>query len=985
MGRGSAPRAAGALAAALAALLLAAAPAAAKFDPAHEWRTARTAHFVVLFHEGCDDLAARAALLAEEAHALLAPRVGWEPRAPTRLIIADDADEAQGWATPYPYNQVLISPTPPIGGLGFGTTRYDDWLRLVITHEYTHVLQLDMASRLPLALRSVFGRLYFPNALAPEWFVEGLATYEETELTAGGRGRSPGSAMVLRMAALAGEVPGLDEMAVLPDAWPAGQVPYLFGESFLRFLAGRYGRARVAALSQAYGGRPLPFLVESTGRGVLGAGYRELWDAWSADLQRRSAAERDAVRAPTRPTPLTADGRLNLAPAWSPDGARVAWLRSDGHEYPGIWVAGADGSGRRKLADTVFPFGSAETTLSWSPDGARLYATRPGFIRGAAQYNDLWAFAPAAGRWTRLTEGLRARDPHPSPDGRTLALVTAERGTTRLALLDLAAPVPVRDPARLRFLSEPAADQYFAPRWSPDGSRIAVGVRLPGGAGEIRVLDPAGRVLARTPAGPAAIGAPAWSPDGREVLFSADRTGIFNVFAWTPATGGLRQLTDAVGGVFCPAPSPDGRTLALVEYTERGYDLGTLDLAALRPGRLVAPDAAGDQSPAAPAAPPPAPLASAPYSPLDTVLPRLWLPWLGYSPASGSLYGFITGGQDALARHAYTLSALYGPDEDRLIHTAVYAYDRWRPTLRLLSSDVDRGYGGLVSGPGGAIDYWERERTVGADLVLGFPGFDSSQSLSLGYRYRELSPLTDLPDAAAAAPGAPFAGRLGSTRAAWGFSSAHRQAFSISPADGATVALGLERYQEGLGSDLSFTRASADWAQFLALPARDHVLAARLFVGGASGEVPAQGAFLLGGGSPGDVSYALDDRSLLLRGYPAGAFRGERAALASVEYRFPLTEDGRGGVSLPLFLRRVHGALFVDAGEAWDGDAFSRADVRVGVGAELRVDFFLSYFVPATLRLGIAAGLDEGGGVYPTLGIWLPQAFTGASGARGGW
>ena len=270
--------------------LLAAGSAHAKFDPAHRWRTLQTPHFAIHFHEGCDELAARAAPIAEQAHALLAARVGWTPRERTRLIIADDADAAGGWATPYPYNQILITPTPPLGEFGLGTTRHDDWLRLVITHEYTHILQLDMASRLPLALRSIFGRLYFPNAIQPAWLIEGLATFEETELTAGGRGRSPGSAMILRMAALEGPFPTLDQMAVTPDAWPAGQVPYLFGESFLRYLAERFGREKIADLSRDYGGRPLPFLVESTGREVLGEEYRDLWARGRRNCGRRAAS-----------------------------------------------------------------------------------------------------------------------------------------------------------------------------------------------------------------------------------------------------------------------------------------------------------------------------------------------------------------------------------------------------------------------------------------------------------------------------------------------------------------------------------------------------------------------------------------------------------------------------------------------------------------------------------------------------------------------
>jgi len=1060
--------------------LLAAGSAHAKFDPAHRWRTLQTPHFAIHFHEGCDELAARAAPIAELAHALLTSRVGWTPREKTRLIIADDADAASGWASPYPYNQILITPTPPLGEFGLGTTRHDDWLRLVITHEYTHILQLDLASRLPLALRSIFGRLYFPNAIQPEWLIEGLATYEETELTPGGRGRSPGSAMILRMAALEGPFPTLDQMAVLPDAWPAGQVPYLFGESFLRYLAERFGRGGIADLSRDYGGRPLPFLAESTGREVLGEEYRDLWGAWSAELRARSdeLARAITARGLTHSTALTTDGRINAAPAWSPDGRRIAWLRADGYDYPAIWVMNADGSQRQRLVKNAFATNSSGATLSWSTDGRRLYYTKQDIFRGAASVNDIWAWDFTRGRETRITRGLHARDPHSSPDGRTLALVTAARGLTRLALLDLDAQLPARTQSRLLPLGELSAEQLAEPRWSPDGLLIAASVWMPGGETEIRLLDREGRLLTRVGHGHALDGAPAWSPDGRTLFFSSDTTGVFNIFAWNAQTGDTAQVTNVLGGAFSPAPSPDGRRLAFTDYTAHGYDIRVLDLdtatafpqaaakesvtgkgdgseptaglhlvddhvtnqlgsldgtsrhdalagrrggAAGRspsaersehkeevPATLLRPaiqsqaerdhehteqgaisdERANGRVEGGPRRQDPAALmgtagsSSTPYSALDTLLPRFWFPWAAYSPVNGTLLGLVTGGQDVLQRHRYTLTGLYGPKNNRLMYWADYAYDGLRPTLRLSSSDFDRTYSGLLQDAHGSADYTERRRSIGADVSLDFPGFESSQAITIAYRYRELSSLTPLPPWPGYEGVLPATGPLGSTQLAWAFSNAHRKSLSISPAGGRRVELLLEHYQEGFGSDYTFTQTSLDWNEYVSLPVPRHVLAARLFVGGMSDGPPQQGVFSLGGNPPGGIESALDNSALLLRGYPPDTFRGERAVLASLEYRFPLVEVGRGGVSAPFFLRRLHGALFVDAGEAWTDGGFRADGLHAGIGAEIRSDLFFSYFLPLTVRVGLAAGFGEKGGVYPTLGILMPQGLPGAATSR---
>jgi sugar lactone lactonase YvrE len=802
--------------------------------------------------------------------------------------------------------------------------------------------------------------------------------------------------MILRMAALDGPFPTLDRMAVLPDAWPAGQVPYLFGESFLRYLSDRFGREKIAALSRAYSGRTLPFLVESTGRDVLGEGYRDLWEQWSAELRKQARATAQAVAAggSTPSAALTTDGRLNISPAWSPDGRRIAWLRADGSDDPGIWIMDADGSNGRRLVKNAFSTTSSAAALGWSPDGARLYYTRQGFVRGAAVVNDVWAWDFAAGREVRVTRGLHARDAQPSPDGRTLALVTAGGGLTRLSLLDLdGEPLPVAAPSRLRPLTEPSAEQFAEPRWSPDGDRIAVSVWEPGGEKGVRILDRSGNLLARVGTAGALDGAPSWSPDGQRLYFSSDATGIYNLFRWDARTSGVERVTNVVGGAFAPAVSPDGRTLAYADYTARGFDIRLLELDALPPagagkrGRGAPPDgapqglAAGAPRRQDPAAPTGAADAPRPYTPLDTILPRLWFPWLAHSPASGTLAGFVTGGQDVLERHRYTLTALYGPRAERLMHWADYSYDGLRPTLSLSSSDADRTYGGLLRDGRRSADYTERRRSLGAAVTLDFPGFDSSQSATIGYRYRELSALTPDTPWPGYAGRRPATGPLGSTRLTWSFSDARRQPLSVSPSGGRRVGLDLEHYQRGFGSASTFTVASLDWSEYFALPAPRHVLAARFFAGVISGGPPQQGVFGLGGGVAGEVDAAREDQDLRLRGFAPGSFRGERAVLASLEYRFPLLEVGRGGVSFPLFLRRLHGAVFVDAGEGWDAGEFRPSALHAGVGAEIRLDMLLSYSVPLTVRLGVAAGLDSAGGVYPTLGLSLPLGLTG-SGAR---
>ena len=85
------------------------------------------------------------------------------------------------------------------------------------------------------------------------------------------------------------------------------------------------------------------------------------------------------------------------------------------------------------------------------------------------------------------------------------------------------------------------------------------------------------------------------------------------------------------------------------------------------------------------------------YNPLPTLAPRLWLPNFGYSSYSGTLAGLFTFGADAVERHSYTLSALYGPAKQRTWYDFNYLYDGWFPSLKFRAWDIDMTYANLLS------------------------------------------------------------------------------------------------------------------------------------------------------------------------------------------------------------------------------------------------------------------------------------------------
>ena len=111
-----------------------------RYDWRLRFRTLSTPHFDVHAHQGEEALAERLGAIAEQVRSRFAPVFG-VPRGRVQVILVDQTDLSNGSATPFPYDAIEITAVPPGGETLIGNTT--DWLELVFTHEYTHILHLD--------------------------------------------------------------------------------------------------------------------------------------------------------------------------------------------------------------------------------------------------------------------------------------------------------------------------------------------------------------------------------------------------------------------------------------------------------------------------------------------------------------------------------------------------------------------------------------------------------------------------------------------------------------------------------------------------------------------------------------------------------------------------------------------------------------------------------------------------------------------------
>ena len=924
-------------------------------DPSFSWMTLTSPHFLVHYHQGEESLARRAVILAEDVHNRLVPRMKSQPRNRTNIVLIDAMDDANGWATPMPYNLITLYITPPLGEPGFGAHPHDDWMRMLITHEYTHIVQFDMLNGASQVLNNIFGNLYFPNMWQPVWLKEGLAVFEETELTGGGRNRSPASDMVLRMALLEDNFPSISHAANFTEKWPDGEVPYLFGGGFTGFIAEKYGREKLADISIEYSGRSWPFLVNSTAYRAIGNGYPALWEEWKSRLHRRFEDTKKEVldNGESKSRALTRRGYKNLAPAISPDGKQIAYSVNNADEHPSIHLMNIDGSIDRKLFNNITLSGQS---IAWGQDGKGFYYTKTEMVRNTNLYNDIYYFDLERHKEIRLTSHLRARDAAPSPNGTKLVFVTNRLGKTRLAMLPLLHKT-IATEKDINWLVDDSANQYETPRFSPDGQKIAVGVRQPDGYKDIWILDSQGNKIEELMHDRAIDGGAVWSADGLSLYFSSDRSGIFNLYVYDFASKQISQVSNVLGGAFMPSITPDGSGIAFANYSSLGYDIHFLEN---KPSTWSVGNFR-DPYPEVSYIDKEVNTEQSVYNPLPTLTPRFWLPYMGYSPYSGSLGGFITFGSDAVQRHSYIFSALYGPSKKRAWYDLNYRYDGSFPSLRLIAQDRDTTYSNLLEQKSGFIaqDYYvERSRVLDASMIFPLLELDRQNELSIGYRRKIMGSLSKVPPWTGYDGVIPAEGVSASGRASYFFNNAEKFGYSISPENGRSFELGYEQLSNKIGSDFNLEKYSFDWHEYIDFPFDHHVLLLRAYAGKSIGDVIPQRAFQLGGDNPGDLTVNVLEQNIFLRGYPVNKYRGQKVGLMSAEYRFPVNNIEMGFGNTPFFFKRVHGALFAEAGNAWDA-SYSIGDMKRAAGLEARLDMTLAYSLPITFRLCIAKALDD--------------------------
>lgn len=937
-------------------------------DPDRDWFTLETPHFAIHSYDGGEPLARRVAAFAEEAYARVNPLLGFTPSERTHIALVDDVDAANGFAAVIPYSGITLYASPPLPGDTLAS--YVDWLRLLVFHEYAHVVHLNTASGLPEALNGVFGKTFKPNQMLPRWFTEGIATWVESRVSSAGRVGSSRFEMFLRAQALADVMPELSELSGVPLRPPGATHWYLYGSDLVRTIVEGAGSAGLRRFTASYGRRMIPFgvslaLKKSTGKG-LGAWY-DLMIQHAKD-RARAVMKRVDRAGRMEGEQLTRGGFTKGQPQFSPDGRHIAYLRSDGHG-PAYLVL-AEAKSPQRFSKWVRCDGGCGG-FSWRPDGREVLLSTNRYHRRVNLHTDLVAVPLPPGEASerlpvdmadtrRLTHHARFSQPAVQHDGRLVWGVATQWGKTRLEGRD------ARNGSLRHTFHPPAYGRLSHPAPTSNGRFVYVSMHH-GGNHDLYRLTTASGAWARLTRGAAIEQDLRLSPDERWLLYVSDPDGVFNVYARELATGTTRRLTQVVTGAFSPAVSPDGRELVFTLWTAEGDELHRLPF---DPSAATVIDRADPRPLHVPSADPRTRVTRNDYRPIATLLPRsLYVSAMGDAEGVSSLT-LSMGSTEITERISGTLMSVVDlRREDASFEGALHLGTSW-PDLSLGVGRLTRD---LVARVGDRSSPYREEVTYASvDVEWAFPSVHIASHLRGGLMVQGLRSARGFRAQHTPEENTPFIPGEGITTRLYlggGFSTVKRATLNISPSRGMAGTFSGGWRSLAFGSYAQLFNIDLSLAAYVPLPgADDHVWAMRWKGGWRGGDPDWSRPYLLGGAPQQDVLMNIvtqtQGESVWLRGFSPDAFWGDTYQLWVNEWRFPLVRGRRGLDALPIFVKDLHGSVFADVGLIGDLMAFENAlkAPRVGVGAELRLDIELLFGLTLNFRLGYAHGFGPQGG-----------------------
>ncbi len=243
--------------------------------------------------------------------------------------------------------------------------------------------------------------------------------------------------------------------------------------------------------------------------------------------------------------------------------SKIAFVSDrDGNDE--IYMMDYDGAGQTRLTfNKVMDYAPA-----WSPDGARL-----AYMSYQRLASEIYVLDVYEGKKTSIPVRGNCYSPSWSPDGKKLAFASTMDGNMELYAAEVEAnPTRIGRIKRLTF----NLNSDTAPTWSPNGREIAF-TSDRGGTPQIYVCDAEGSNVRRISFGANYHDSPSWSPNGDKIVYVARVDNVFDLYVYSIRTQSVAQLTESNARNESPSWSPDGRHIVFASNMRGGSQIWSID------------------------------------------------------------------------------------------------------------------------------------------------------------------------------------------------------------------------------------------------------------------------------------------------------------------------------------------------------------------------------------------------------------------------
>ncbi len=528
--------------------------------PSLKWYQVNTPHFRVLYPMGFETQAQRMANTLEHIHEPESRTMGASPRK-ISVILQNQSSISNGFVSITPRRSEFYA----MPSQNYNFVGNNDWLNLLATHEYRHIVQFQHAKR---GFNKLVYYAFGNNALsamayvaAPQWFWEGDAVATETAFTQAGRGRIPNFDLVFRTNLMEGRTFNYHKQYLrsykhnIPDH-------YKLGFHMVSYLRKRTNNPEVweNITRRSWSVPFIPFAFSSAIKKESGLYVNGLYKEMAADLKKQWQAQLDT-------TVLTSFEKVNPRTTKAYTDYRFPQELEDGSilvQKSGIGDIETLMTIKNGQEKKIYVQGIVN-------DAAMLSATNSRVVWNEFRFDPRWrvkTFSTIVGYdlGSKIKRVISKKGRYASaaisPDGYQVATVETKTDyQTKLIVLDYLNGKVVKE------FDNPTNDFISMPRWFSDGKEIIALKTNKQGKAITRFNLESGAEKNLTEFTDENIGHPV--PHGKYILYNSPISGIDNIYALDTETNQRFQITSSKYAAYNPSVSRDGKT---IYYNEQGKD-----------------------------------------------------------------------------------------------------------------------------------------------------------------------------------------------------------------------------------------------------------------------------------------------------------------------------------------------------------------------------------------------------------------------------